>query len=122
MHTTFQASSLLFLTSWLITSTNAASCTDSGYFCAFGGATRDEMYAARQEVCGGPLNRWKTSGLYTIPSKGAYLRWSGVGTQQTCWNAFQNIIDQCHLGDGGVHTHAGQYEYDGVYYNAVDCE
>jgi hypothetical protein len=120
MNLTSQASILLVLTSWLTTSAYAASCGGSST-CVQGGALREQMYAARQEVCGGSLDRWKTPGLYTVPGTKGYLRWSGVDTQQTCWNAFQNIIDQCHLGNEGIHTHAGQYEYNGVYYNAVDC-
>lgn len=120
MHFPQEALSLLVLLGSLITSTQAASCSQSGGCIVSNGATRDNMYAARQEVCG--TNRYQVGGTYGIPGKDAYLRWGGGGSQQTCWNAFQNIIDQCSLGVSGYHTHAGQYDYNGVYYNAVDCD
>jgi hypothetical protein len=116
----FQQSSPLLpiLIGNLIHSTGAATCGSSGS-CWGSGASRDLMYQARQNVCEQGL--FYQSGTYNIPGRIAYLRWSGGGDQQTCWNAFQNIIDQCDLGDSGLHTHSGQYEYNGVYYNAVDC-
>ncbi|KXT04598.1 hypothetical protein AC578_8687 [Pseudocercospora eumusae] len=112
-------SAMLFMAACLTIPTFAADCGQSGN-CFSSGATRDNMYAARQEVCG--TNRWKKAGHYRVPGKTGYLRWTGVDTQQTCWDAYDNIINQCKLGDSGVHTHSGQYQYNGVYYNAVDCE
>lgn len=119
MHYTIPQLSVLLLGSYFITPISAADCSQSAS-CFSGGANRDEMYSARQEVCG--TDRWKQAGQYGVPGSTGYLRWTGVDTQQTCWNAFDDIINQCDLGDSGLHTHAGQYQYNGVYYNAVDCD
>ena len=117
MQFTIPQVSTLLLTIYLTTPTSAADCNQSGP-CLSGGATRDEMYAARQEVCSTDI--WKEANRYNVPGTTGYLRWTGVDVQQTCWDAFDDIINQCHLGDSGFHTHAGQYEYNGFYWNAVD--
>jgi hypothetical protein len=122
MHYPWQAISLLLLLNGLVRSAQAAECTHSES-CVYPwgqGATRVEMYNARSAVCGS--NLYQQAGQYWVPNnKYGVLTWSGGGSQQVCWDAFQNIIDQCQLGVATTHAHIGVYNYAGIRYQAIDC-
>jgi hypothetical protein len=115
------AASLLSLGSF-IHSAHAATCSDNApciLTIGLGGANRDQMNAARAAVCGSDL--FKTSGVFDIEGTSAGLEWTGGGTQQTCFDAFQNNIDQCSLGKSGLHTHLGRFDFGSQTYFARDC-
>ena len=113
----FAAAGLLSLGSFIY-SADAATCSDNA-LCASGGANRGQMSSVRKAVCGGDL--YKTSGVYNIGGTSASLEWTGGGAQQTCLDAFENIFDQCSLGQGGLHTHAGRFDFGSQTYFARDC-
>jgi hypothetical protein len=77
------------------------------------------MSSARKAVCGSDL--YKTSGVYNIGGTSASFKWTGGGAQQTCLDAFENVFDQCSLGQGGLHTHAGRFDFGSQTYFACDC-
>lgn len=115
--------SVLLLAGLLASPTYAADCTLDGTttasFCLQPGATRSQMYAARQAVCG--TNLWQSAGFYAIDGTTGYLEWNGHDSQQTCWDAFANIIEQCKLGNNGWHYHSGWYDYNGLRFFMQDC-
>ncbi|KAL1616695.1 hypothetical protein SLS54_008262 [Diplodia seriata] len=62
--------------------------------------SRDEMYKAREALCN--TDKWKASSIFT-------WGWAVVNLvgrfhdQQSCWDGFENIIEQCYgVKDGGL--------------------
>jgi hypothetical protein len=80
-------------------------------------ASRDDLYAMRQHVCG-DTDLWKTDGCYL--QYGGKLKWTG-GPQQTCWDAFENILNQCRPEGPFIGNHCGSWTLNGQSYYVHGC-
>jgi hypothetical protein len=98
----------------------AADCGAYGLCGAVPASSRSQLYAARQHVCG-DTNSYQNSGSYKAAGGGA-LSWPGGNSQQVCWDAFDNILNQCHPEGAGLGYHSGSYEWNGGHYNVKGCK
>ncbi|KAB2106286.1 hypothetical protein AG0111_0g4867 [Alternaria gaisen] len=96
---------------------SAADCGGYG-LCPTPASSRNQLYAARQTVCGDGL--YKNSGSYNAPG-GGKLTWPGGYDQQRCWDAFENILNQCHPEGVGLGNHFGSYNWYGQLYTVHGC-
>jgi hypothetical protein len=97
---------------------SAADCGGYG-LCPTPASSRNQLYAARQTVCGDGL--YKNSGSYNAPG-GGKLTWPGGYDQQRCWDAFENILNQCHPEGVGLGNHFGSYNWYGQLYTVHGCK
>ena len=75
-------------------------------------ASIDASWSAREAYCGSGL--WKNQEIYTLDGVQIHVTAPGSNTQQICWDAFENIIDQCRKnGKFGM----GIYVYGDTKYN-----
>ncbi|RDW74110.1 hypothetical protein BP5796_07552 [Coleophoma crateriformis] len=110
--------SVLLSLSALMPAILAAECGSTGLCGLVKAATRNQLYAARQHVCG-DTDLWKKDGCYT--ANGGLLRWPGGNSQQICWDAFENILNQCHPEGAGLHYHSGTWNWNGRLYFVHGC-
>ncbi|EHK18413.1 uncharacterized protein TRIVIDRAFT_68434 [Trichoderma virens Gv29-8] len=81
-----------------------------------------DMWTARQNYCG--QNQWQWNSCYRYqngPATAIFIQNSSPGgnNQQVCWDALENIINQCSsLGQGQAF---GYYDYNGVRYRMGGC-
>jgi hypothetical protein len=97
----------------------AAECSGYG-LCPVRAASRNSLYAARQHVCG-DTDKWKNDGNYHT-SDGGYLSWPGGNSQQICWDAFENILNQCRPEGAGLGNHSGSWNWNGRLYFVHGCK
>jgi hypothetical protein len=97
----------------------AAECSGYG-LCPVRAASRNSLYAARQHVCG-DTDKWKNDGNYHT-SDGGYLSWPGGNAQQICWDAFENILNQCRPEGAGLGNHSGSWNWNGRLYFVHGCK
>ncbi|KAH7069857.1 hypothetical protein BKA63DRAFT_519687 [Paraphoma chrysanthemicola] len=75
------------------------------------GSTESSAWAARQEYCGGAL--WQSTGDWDrSPGPRITFTHPGNNGQQVCWDALQNIIEQCRRNGKSK----GWYSYNGSTY------
>ncbi len=94
---------------------SAADCWGLGDDCGIFGASDAEAWAARQAFCGD--NYWQTN--QCLKSGPVVIQFSNPGAngQQACWDALQNIIEQCERGN----AEGGSYEWNGSTYTMEFC-
>ncbi|KZO95065.1 hypothetical protein CALVIDRAFT_188560 [Calocera viscosa TUFC12733] len=84
-------------------------------------ASWDDTWNGRQSFCGNS-QPWKTDTCfeYSDGSEEVTFKISnpGANTEQNCWDAYQDIIDQC-CGNSGLS--GGVYNYNGVQYTLTMC-
>jgi len=89
----------------------AADCYND---CKFVG-TESLAWSARQNYCG--TNRWQTQSSYNEWSGSSIVSIGnsspGANSQQVCWDAYQNMIEQCRRRG----YCRGVYRYNGVIYS-----
>ena len=98
---------------------SAAECGGYGLCGAVPASSRNQLYAARQHVCGDGL--YKNDGYYHAPG-GGRLSWPGGFDQQRCWDAFENILNQCRPEGAGLGNHSGSYNWYGKLYTVRGCK
>jgi len=98
---------------------SAAECSCYGLCTPGQAGSRNSLYAARQHVCGDGL--YKNDGGYKVPG-GGYLSWPGGFDQQRCWDAFENILNQCRPEGAGLGNHCGSYNWYGKLYKVAGCK
>jgi len=96
----------------------AATCSDTQ---CVSPASWDDAWNARETFCG-DSQPWSTDGCFAF-SDGQnivtlQISEPGQGTEQICWDAYEDIIDQC-IEDSGVS--GGTYSYNGVVYTLSMC-
>ncbi|PSN75158.1 hypothetical protein BS50DRAFT_567874 [Corynespora cassiicola Philippines] len=74
-------------------------------------ASIDAAWAARQAYCGN--NLWKNTATFALNGVQIVNTSPGSNTQQVCWDAFENIINQCRKNGFNL----GLYEYGDAEYN-----
>jgi len=70
--------------------------------------SRDALFKFRQNYCG-DTSQWRNAGGQTWGWASLTLR-GQFASQQICWDAFENIINQCQKNSAGGKY---DYEYDG---------
>ncbi|KAF2475829.1 uncharacterized protein BDR25DRAFT_350112 [Lindgomyces ingoldianus] len=84
--------------------------------------SRNDLYVMRQHICG-DTTLYKTAGSYT--AHGACMYWPTWGqsnAQQVCWDAFENIINQCHPENTQINfKYDGYWELDAKRYTVQGC-
>ncbi len=80
-------------------------------------ASASSAWSARAAYCGG--NKWQDTSIFH--SNGICIKFSqpGANGQQTCWDALENIIDQCRTGSSCIR---GKYSWAGTYYTMSFCD
>ena len=114
MHFISTATLLLSATSTSL----AAECLGYGYCKNAQSSSKSALYALRQKICG-DTDMWKSAGKYFLPGYGCmkWPKWEGSNAQQVCWDAFQNILQQCiHDDDPGERYNGGSWELNGKQY------
>ncbi|KAF7345694.1 hypothetical protein MVEN_01589200 [Mycena venus] len=99
--------------------TMAASCWHGNAVGYCGGpflASQDNAWAARQTYCGN--NLWQTESCYVNDRVSIEFTNPDANNQQICWDALEDIIEQCERGDYAT----GNYEYNGAYYTMYFCD
>lgn len=97
----------------------AADCGPIGLCGITHASTRNQLYAARQHICG-DTTLYQNDGAYCAEG-GGRLAWPGGNSQQTCWDAFENILDQCHPEGPGLGVHFGSWNWNGRLYTVQGC-
>ncbi|KAF9690692.1 hypothetical protein EKO04_011555 [Ascochyta lentis] len=75
--------------------------------CNSGVSSRNQLYQARQHVCG-DTDLYKNDGEWHA-SGGGGVKWPGGNSQQICWDAFENILNQCRPEGTGTKNHSGSW-------------
>ncbi|KAK7047559.1 hypothetical protein VNI00_006327 [Paramarasmius palmivorus] len=105
-----------------VTTVQAASCNDANLFICVEGGRRigleGRSMGRREKFCG--ENRWKDQKCFKyVGNRGnptpVYITLDkpGANSQKTCWDALENILNQC--------TGDGTYEYNGAHYRMSWC-
>lgn len=81
-------------------------------------ANREEILAKREELCNDE-SKWRYGGRVERPRAMVYTTNGAQCTQQMCWDAIYNIIDQC-VGAGTSITW-GNYDVGDCHYNVDLC-
>jgi hypothetical protein len=98
----------------------AAECGSYGLCGANSASSRNQLYAARQHVCG-DTTKYQTDGSYKAAG-GGRLSWPGGNSQQICWDAFENILNQCRPEGPALGYHSGTWNWNGRLYFVHGCE
>ncbi|KAH7130731.1 hypothetical protein B0J11DRAFT_603107 [Dendryphion nanum] len=99
----------------------AAECGGYGLCGVVPSASRNQLYAIRQHVCG-DTDKWRGAGSHY--ANGGCLRWPNWGesnAQQVCWDAFENILNQCRPEGSGLGYHYGSWTLNGKQYSVSGC-
>ena len=98
---------------------SAADCGAYGLCGVTRASSRNQLYAARQHICGDGL--YKNDGSLKAEG-GGRLTWPGGFDQQRCWDAFENILNQCRPEGSGLGNHYGSYNWYGKLYTVYGCK
>lgn len=115
MHLVTSATLLLFQGATVL----AAQCYIGICTEGFPASSRDQLYRARQKICSVP-GRLQWQGAECAEG-GSRLYWPGGWSQQQCWDAFDNIINQCQPYHWDAGNKGGDWWWNGQRYRIEKC-
>ncbi|KAH7115506.1 hypothetical protein B0J13DRAFT_533393 [Dactylonectria estremocensis] len=87
-------------------------------------AGRSGNYEDRQTFCSSLAGQstWSRTCQHGRNSGSCHFEYRGPGMpQQLCWDAFENIINQCFNTQNGPGYHSGSYSYNGHFFLIDRC-
>lgn len=94
---------------------SAADCYGLSSDCGLFAIGDQAAWAARADYCGN--DHWKSSHCFKTNGVVITFTTPGSNNQQSCWDALENIIQQCERGN----AYSGTYDYGGEEYSMTFC-